>query len=52
MKCLQSKDRNSHIFRFQRKYGAILQISTVNLSLCLHRAEANSSLRKRRMNEG
>ena len=52
MKCLQSKGRNSHIFRFQREYGAILQINTVNLPLRLHHAEANSSLRKRSQNEG
>ena len=52
MKCLQSKGRNSHIFRFQREYGAILQINTVNLPLRLHHAEANSSLRKRSQSEG
>ena len=52
MKCLQNKDRNSHIFRFQCEYGAILQINTVNLPLCLHRVEANSSLLKRRKSEG
>ena len=52
MKCLQNKDGNSHIFRFQREYGAILQINTVNLPLHLHHAEANSSLRKRSQSEG
>ena len=52
MNSLQSKGRNSHIFRFQREYGAILQINTVNLPLRLHHAEANSSLRKRSQSEG
>ena len=52
MKSSQKQGINSHIFIFYREYGAIPQINTVNLPLCLHHAEANSSLRKRSQSEG
>ena len=52
MNSLQSKGRNSHIFRFQREYVVILRTSTVCLPLCHRLAKAYSPLRNRRNSEG